>query len=464
MKRILSAIGLVVALSSAALAQDVRSLGLGGALVPGAGLSPFNPGYLTYTGDGRGGGLTLPLGLLNFVLNPQMNVIDFLSNRTPYTTNPPTKVFNFLAAFDQITHLNTFILNTPTPPGELSINFSATGISLFDVTNNRPVALDFSSGGGLFGSPSATSGVSPLFAVPFSIGPISIKMGVFANVAPGAPRIDQALVTDIADGNLSAAYPNAISLNAQGAAGISLDVAFNTPLDVPGAKLFLGARASGFFGLAYADARAIINLKPGADPALTSAKIGYEYSYFTSGLIGSGIGFGVAGDFGIAADLTGATLGLPELEKFTVGLGIIGLVEASTWSGTETRTVFNPDTSVSTTTTNPNASRGGVSFNPLFTANVAGTFSLAGGFRILALLDGQLGRGSFNLHLGVEGQWTLFVLRAGVGLENGRLRFGLGGGIEFSPGLGLDLALTAHPTPIVGGTSWGIAAALRLGF
>lgn len=105
-----------------------------------------------------------------------------------------------------------------------------------------------------------------------------------------------------------------------------------------------------------------------------------------------------------------------------------------------------------------------MNFNPLFTANVAGSFSLAGGFRVLALLDGQLGRGGFNLHLGVEAQWTLFVLRGGIGLENGRFRFGLGDGLEFAPGLGLDLALTAHPTPFVGGTSFGVALALRLGF
>ena len=472
MKRALTTIGLLLALSGAALAQDVRSLGLGGALVPGPAVSPFNPAYLNYPSDGRGGGITLPIGLLNFVLNPQMNVIDFLTNRSPYLSNPPQKIFNFLAAFDQATHLNSFILNTPTPPGELSINLSASGISLFDVTNNRPINLDFSSLGGLFGTPSATSGVTPLIGIPFSIGPVAIKIGVFANIAPTAPRIDPALISDISDGNLNGTYPNAISVSGQAAAGVSLDLAFSTPISLSTTKLYIGARASGFFGAGYADGRASVSIKPGSDSALTNAKIGYEYTYFISSPLAAGLGqgitngsgYGVAGDFGVVADLLGISLGVPELEKFTIGFGVIGLIEANTWSGTEIRTVYNPDDGTSTSTTNNNASRGGINFNPLFTANVAGTFSLAGGFRVLAMLDGQLGRGGFNLHLGVEAQWTLFVLRGGIGIENGRFRFGLGGGFEFAPGLGLDLALTAHPTPFIGGTSFGVALALRLGF
>jgi hypothetical protein len=156
MKKALSVVGLALALSTTALAQDVRSLGLGGALVPGPTLSPFNPAYLSYPADGRGGGLSLPVGLLNFVLNPQMNVLDFLSNRAAYTSTPPTREFNFLAAFDQITHLNSFILNTPTAPRELTITLNSTGLSFFDETNQRPLNVDFSSFGGLFGSPSAT--------------------------------------------------------------------------------------------------------------------------------------------------------------------------------------------------------------------------------------------------------------------------------------------------------------------
>jgi hypothetical protein len=472
MKKALTIVGLALALSSAAMAQDVRSLGLGGALVPGPALSPFNPAYLNYPGDGRGGGLTLPVGLLNFVLNPQMNVLDFISNRAAYTSTPPTKEFNFLAAYDQITHLNSFILNTPTAPKELTITLSASGLSLFDVTNNRPISLDFSSFGGLFGTPSATSGVSPFFSIPFSIGPVAIKLGVFANIAPGSPQINQALVADVADGNLSAAYSNAASVTAQAAAGVSLDFGFSFPIDFDSTKLYVGARASGFFGLAYADGRGVLNVKPGADNALANAKIGYEYSYFISSPFASslgagyssGIGFGVAGDLGAVADLPGSFLGVPELEKLTVGLGVIGVVEANTWTGTEIKTVYNPDTGTTTSTTNPNATRGGINFNPLFTANVAGQFSLAGGFRVLAMLDGQLGRGGFNTHLGVEAQWAILVLRGGVGLENGRFRFGIGAGLEFTRSIGLDLALTAHPTPFVGGTSFGVALAVRFGF
>ncbi|MFN3267118.1 MAG: hypothetical protein ACK41E_09800, partial [Deinococcales bacterium] len=282
MKKALAVIGLALALSSAALAQDVRSLGLGGALVPGPALSPFNPAYSSYPADGRGGGLTLPIGLLNFVLNPQMNVIDFVSNRAAYTSTPPTREFNFLAAYDQITHLNSFILNTPKAPGEITITLSQSGLSFFNNDTGQPFALDFSSIGAFFGSPSATSGVSPFFAVPFSIGPVAIKLGVFGNTASGSPQINQALLADIADGKLDNAYANAANISAQGAAGVSLDLGFSTPIDFSVAKVFVGARASGFFGLAYADGGAVLSVKPGSNSDLANAKIGYEYTTFVS--------------------------------------------------------------------------------------------------------------------------------------------------------------------------------------
>jgi hypothetical protein len=271
---------------------------------------------------------------------------------------------------------------------------------------------------------------------------------------------------------LSNAYPNAASISGQGALGVSLDFGFSFPIDFNLTKVYFGARASGFFGLVYADGRATLSVKPGSDNSLSNAKIGYEYSYFLSSPFASalgsgyssGFGFGAAGDIGVVADLPGSSLGTPELEKLTVGLGVIGVVEANTWNGTEIKTVYDPDTGNTTTTTNPNATRGGINFNPLITANVAGQFSLAGGFRVLAMLDGQIGRGGFSTHLGVEAQWTILVVRGGIGLENGRFRFGVGAGLEFTPGIGLDLALTAHPTPIVGGTSFGVALAVRFGF
>ncbi len=473
MKRLLSTIGLVVALSGAAIAQDVRSLGLGGALVPGSSLAPFNPAYLNYPSDGRGGGLTLPVGLINFFVNPQMNVLDFLSNRSPYLTgNPPAKVFNFLAAFDQVTHLNSFILNTASAPSELSINLSKNGITLFDVGANKPLNLDFSSLGS-FGTPSATSGVTPIFSVPFSIGPVAIKIGVFANVTPTSPRLDPAIVADVSDGNLDSIYNNAVTASAQAAAGITLDIGFSTPIQVDQTTVFVGARGNGFFGLAFVDASGRVIVKPGSTPSIGNAKIGYEYTVFLSSPFASnlgagysnGLGFGGSADVGVVADMPGSLLGVPELEKFTVGLGLIGVVEANTWTGTTATTTYDPDVGPNAITViTPNVTRGGIKFNPLITANAAGKFSVGGGLSVLALADIQLGRGNFNIHIGAEVQWTLFVVRAGVGLENGRFRFGLGGGLEFAPGIGMDLALTAHPTPFVGGTSFGIAVAVRFGF
>jgi hypothetical protein len=182
-------------------------------------------------------------------------------------------------------------------------------------------------------------------------------------------------------------------------------------------------------------------------------------------LPGGGYGFGGNADIGVAGDIPGKMLDLPELEKLTVGLGIVGVLDYSRWQGRETITERKPEaTQDEPTIVNENVVRESAGVNPLVTFNAAGAFSLEGGVRMLALFDTQFGRGQFSMHLGVEAQWTLFILRTGIGIENNGFRFGLGGGVEVTRGFGLDFALTAHPTPLIGGTSLGIACALRFSF
>ncbi len=465
----------VAAVSSVAKAQDVRTLGLGGAMVPGPALAPFNPAYSIYPSDNRGGGLTLPIGLLNFFVNPQMNVIDFVTNPSSYADSS-TKEFSFLAVFDQLTHLNTFIIAYPQAPKSIRLEVGATGIRIFDTTNpnaEKEIKYDFNSQASYGAAVRSNSGVAPLFEIPFGIGPVNAAIGFFLSPSFSA-KLDPALQADItADGKLDGDYPQALVGTGQAVTGLTFSFGYGDKFDVDGNTIYAGGRGSGFFGGALVEITGEANVQRGKDENNqsvtdpTKAQLGYKATVFTSSpfLPGGGLGFGANLDVGAAGDIPGKMLGVPELEKFTVGLGIIGIFDYSRWTGREVISERKPGaTSDEPTITNDGVLRENANFNPLVTFNAAGAFNLEGGLRVLALFDTQFGRGQFSMHLGVEAQWTLFILRTGIGIENNGFRFGLGGGVEVTRGFGLDFALTGHPTPLIGGTTLGIACALRFSF
>ena len=167
----------------------------------------------------------------------------------------------------------------------------------------------------------------------------------------------------------------------------------------------------------------------------------------------------------MAADFSGAQLGAPQLERLNVGLGVLGGITYSTWTGQSFK-VSNGDSDPFGAGKGKAATvNSGLTSDPLFTLNAAGLFNVGvPGLRVLGAADLQFGRSTFSIHLGAEAQFGLLVGRAGIGYNNG-LTFGLGGGVDFGGGLGLDLALTTH-TPVFtsGYTAFGIALALKLGF
>ncbi len=79
--------------------------------------------------------------------------------------------------------------------------------------------------------------------------------------------------------------------------------------------------------------------------------------------------------------------------------------------------------------------------------------------KLLLAADTRFGANTPTLHLGAEYNLGGVAIRTGVGLEGG-LRFGLGAGFNLEA-LSLDLALTTHEAPLVGGTVYGIAMAVR---
>ena len=460
-RRPLSTLVAIAVCSSLAAAQDVRGLGLGGALVPGPSLGAFNPAFSAYPSDGRGGGLVLPLGLLNFFINPQINVIDLLSNPARYNdpANPNAPEFNVLAALDQATHLNTLILNPVPAPRQINVNVAASGVTLTD-QGGKPLETNFSTGVSNTRGTSAV-GVSPLFRIPFGVGPVQFGLGVFISAGGPSLAIDPKLQADLLAGNgklpPNTTYSSAVSGSAKASAGIAFDVAFAMPIPLPGATLYAGGRGSGFYGLAHIDVRALGSLKTDSSGNLTSATPDYSVTVFRADPTNGGSGFGLNADLGVAVDLPGATLGVPELERLNVGLGIVGIVDYYVWNGTE-QTITSAGTSAPVA-----SSRSGGGVDPLVTLNVAGTFSLAGGLRVLAVTDAQFGRGVLALHLGAEAQFGPFTLRGGLGLDNG-FKFGLGASFDVSSNFGFDVALTTHQAPFYNHANYGIALALRLGF
>jgi hypothetical protein len=450
-------------LGTVASAQDVRTLGFGGALAPGA-VTPFNPAYNAYPFEpGRAPGLVLPLGVLNLLLNPQMNVLDFAFNTRAYTdpTNDKAPEFNVLAAFDQVTHLNTLILNPVRAPRQLNVNVSAqSGVTLTD-ENGTVLNPSFSSStGGQFASAYSAAGAVPFARVPFSVGPVSIGIGAFFSTRGPSLNVDPQLVADVVlnGGRLppNKRYSEAVTGSAGASGGIAVDVAFAMPVALPTATLYVGARATAFYGLAYAEVRATGELTSGSDGALTNAQPAYTITTFLV-TPGNGIGYGANTDVGIVADLPSATVGLPALERLTVGVGIVGVLDVYRWEGQE-RTTKSDGTGTTRT-----ATREGGGFNPLVTLNAEARFSLDGGIRVLGLADVQFGRGAFSTHLGAEAGFGMLSVRGGLGFDNG-LRFGLGASVDFAPNVGVDLALTTHQAPLYNHTNFGIALAVRLGF
>jgi hypothetical protein len=81
------------------------------------------------------------------------------------------------------------------------------------------------------------------------------------------------------------------------------------------------------------------------------------------------------------------------------------------------------------------------------------------GADLLVAADARFGSVAPAFHLGLEYPLGPVALRTGIGYE-GSFRFGVGMGLNLEA-LALDLALTTHQAPLVGGTVYGIALAVN---
>jgi hypothetical protein len=453
-----------------AAAQEVRGLGMGGALLPGPSLAQYNPAYAAYDPsgfqpDGLEGGFSVPLGLINIFLRPSMNPLALYNNvqtkNSAALTNPNT-AFDALAFVDQVSNLNSYIINPPSAPKRLNINYNnESGISLTD-ENNAKIDLGGYGGQNGSGSGAGSNGVgSSNFTPTFRFGNLELGVGVFAGTQGPSFSSDAALSASLASGQFVAGVPYGFSARAKGSAGISLGLAYagGIPVSSPETGTFtvyLGGRARGFYGLAYGD----INVQGDVtiDPTSKQPKPSYTTTTFVS-YIGKGFGFGVNGDLGVAVDLP---VNGNQKSVATFGLGVINLVNYTTWSGEETTSA--PDSSGTQVSSTKPASRTDAIFNPLFTVNAGYSFRVEEiSSRVFIAADAQIGQGKFAAHLGAEAKLGPVFARGGIGYDRG-LIFGLGAGLIFAPNFGADVALTTHTAPFTNHLDFGIALALRLGF
>lgn len=435
-------------LLSLGLAQGVRSLGMGGVTLPGPDQAGANPAYAAFPKGWGKEGFQVPVGLLRFL--PSFAETSPLT----YFTDPNAfrQGFDLLSFYDQATHLGSFLLNPARSPDEVVFRVSAGGLQITDGQGNS--LLPSFQVGADPGKPQALI-PAPWLPLSFALGP-----GTYLTVGPfmGSQGVrvspSRELAQALAGGSLDpckGTTPSPCTLEAGGsfAAGLSVALGFSTPLpEVPGlGQVYLGVRGEGFYGLGYVEASA--EARPTFDPDGNVSGASYKTRYFLSypqylesslGLGGSGTGYGLRGDLGVAVD--GG--------HWVLGLGVQNLLGYSQWSGVEVTVEDGRETRTPATRQSNFAA-------PVLFLNGAYRTPLEVGSLLLAA-DARFGATAPAFHLGLEYGLGPVALRTGIGLEGG-FRFGLGAGFQLDA-FTLDLALTSHQAPLVGGTVYGIALAL----
>ena len=450
MKRALLAFFLGLSLTPPALSQSVRNLGMSGLTLPGPDAAYLNPAYAAFPAGmyGSNADFALPIGLVAVLLRPQTSPFNNIGSE-----NSP---FDLLAAYDQFSHPNEFLLNPASSNAfinpatgypEIVINVDQNGLRITD-SAGRPINLNFSVGspGGVSSNKALTP--SPIFRLPIPIGPgLSADLGVFAGGVGLGVSPDANLRQALSSGTLQPNTDYSINASASAQAGVSLGLSYASVIprlpisDTLTSNVYVGARGEGFYGLAYAEGTAKARVRTDANSQPSSAAYSGKLFYTVPG---NGLGLGLRADLGVAFEGQGTT----------VGLGIRNAIGFARWTGTEVEYTEDGQRLSGA------SERGGFGVAPALFLNAATKLPLDLGS---VILGGDLGfEGSLSTHLGGEYQLRELRLRAGLGY-NGGFVLGLGAGYAV-PGFSLDAALTTHQAPIVGGTVFGIALGLGVSY
>lgn len=448
MKRYYCAILCVLLLLVAplALAQSVRSLGMGSVTAPGD-AAGTNPAFLAIPGEASS--IALPLGALNALR----------SDRLDYES----ETFDLLTVLNQATQLNSFLFNPASSPDEVtlavreldglpSLQLNVAGGSDLLITRGRPIAFQQTLDLPLrFKAGVVGLGVRPYLTASSRFTPGSDLIQVLKGA--GSSSASAALSTDVE-------------------VGVSVEVSYAAPVtlpeghDFPG-EVYLGLRAAPFVGLARADANGEASLRVfrDADSEL-AVEADYRGHAFLSTPEFGGLGFGLRSDFGAAAVIPG------ESGTITAGFSLTDL-GFSTWQGEEIeigsssdQVDGDPASDRQLVRRNYIADGLGVAVTAAYDFDMAG-LSLEGVDSLLIAVDGALQRRLLSAHVGAEAGFALdsgtFYGRAGLGYDSG-LILGVGAGYRHEQAVGIDAALHSRQAPLTAHHAFGVSLGVSFGF
>jgi len=428
------ALALALLATPSVFAQSARSLGMGGVRVPAPAAADVNPAFAALPRTG-GASVTLPIGLLSLATGDYWN--------------PNAQGFDALSALDQGSHLGQYLLNPAVSPDGVTFGVDASGLTIA-FSGGSPMRLAaptaFDAGfdlplGGRVG------------AVTFGVRPFTT---VHARFTPG-PDLEAVF----GSGSTSASG----TLTADAVAGLAVDVGAALPLPLPphamgGARLYVGARASGIAGLARASAsfQGQARAQQDSSGAYTDVTYSYDGTVSVGGITNGGLGYGALGAAGLAVTVPagGGTV--------TAGIAVrhIGVM---IWNLHQTR--YQGDQNGGTSTDVGTVRSVEVAQH----VHVAGNLALSlgeghlgvPGMGLTLAADGDLDlSGGFATHAGAEVRFGPTALRAGAGYQDG-LRLGVGAGVR-AGGVGIDAALSSHRSPFTDHRAYGVSASLAFGF
>ena len=398
---------------------------MGGVILPHPLAAAKNPAYLLVPIKiGYESARPFPIGLLG-LLPSERNPLLYLTAKDIFIQH-----FDFLSFFDQISHLNTFLINPPRSPGEVNLRVSDDRVRITDGEGNHLP----------FGRRAGSAGISwggtplippPLITIPLTVREMYLETGLFLGSGGYSLGPDAELGRAINRGSLLAdtEYKVIGSASLHSGIGQSATIPFQWTDSGTSADAYAALRILGFYTAAYGqvDFNMSLNTEETAAPNRTAL----DWSVFSL-RPGSGFGCGLRLDAGLVADYG----------RWIWGAGVLNLLGFNHLTGVQQDSGDTEGRRVSRFTND--------GLPALFT-NIAYTVPIARSQLILAADVGYTA--GLVSHAGVACVFDAMHVKAGLGWE-GQWRFGMAWGMRFRRWWG-EIALTSHETPFTGGRTFG---------
>ena len=407
-------------------ARGFTNLGMGGAMLPHRLAAVRNPAYQFYPSrTGYDSAKPFPIGFLG-LLPSDRNPFLYFSDKERFIDR-----FDFLSFVDQITYLNSFLINPAQSPR--GVNLRVTPDRL-EITDDEGKSLPF---GERTGSAGISLGGTPLIppsliSAPFIINGIFLETGLFLGGGGYSIVPDAELKRAVYQRNLFPDTEYFVDTSASFQAGVrqSVTFPFRWRDTVKSADVYTAVRVLAFYTAAYAEMDLQLSLHTGENAIPDNTKL--DLSIFSL-RPGSGYGYGVRLDAGLVADY----------DRWTWGFGILNLLGFCHLIGVETNS-FESEGS--------RESRLFDAFLPQLFTNISYLIPVADSQLILA---GDVGYTTdFVAHGGIAYEFGNMHVKTGLGWE-GQWRFGFAWGYRFSRWWG-EIALTTHRAPFTERRVYGI--------